>query len=65
MEPNLSLRAEIHLPIFIPSKVGVPIEQPTYGGTAHVLHETIALVAQAIKVSVPPLKATSFVHTTN
>ena len=56
-------------PIFIPSKVGLSIEQPIYGGTAHVLYETITLVAQALNVSVPPLKVTfdqfPFVHTTN
>ena len=56
-------------PIFIPSKVGLPIDQPIYGGTAHVLYETITLVAQATGYEVPPLKATfdqfPFVHTTS
>ena len=53
-------------PIFIPSKVGLPIEQPIYGGTAHILYETITIVAQAIECTVPPLKTTfdqfPFVH---
>lgn len=56
-------------PIFIPSKVGVPIEQPIYGGTAHVLHEVIVLIGQALNMIVPPLKATfdqfPFVDTTS
>lgn len=56
-------------PIFIPSKVGLSIEQPIYGGTAHVLYETITIVAQAIGCTIPPLKTTfdqfPFVHTTS
>ena len=56
-------------PIFVPSKVGIPIDQPVYGGTAHVLYETITIVGQALGVNIPPLKATfdqfPFVHTTN
>lgn len=53
-------------PIFIPSKVGLSLDQPIYGGTAHVLHETITIVARAIGADVPPCKATfdqfPFVH---
>ena len=67
---EFELDGKIYLsPIFIPSKVGISIEQPIYGGTAHVLYETMILVSQAIGVKVPPVRATfdqfPFVHTIN
>jgi 8-oxo-dGTP pyrophosphatase MutT (NUDIX family) len=56
-------------PIFLPKKLGFAIEQPIFGGTAHVLYETITLVARALSIDVPPTKCTfdqfPFRHPTN
>ena len=45
-------------PIFDLKRVGIDIEQKIYGGTAHVLYETLQLVAQALKKELPPVQAT-------
>ena len=45
-------------PIFIPQKLGLDIQQPIFGGTAHVLLETIEIVSKAMGIPTPPRKET-------
>ena len=45
-------------PIFLPKKVGIPIEQPIFGGTAHALYEAVSIIASALDIAVPPLQST-------
>ena len=45
-------------PIFDLKRIGIDIEQKVYGGTAHVLYETLQLVAQALQKDLPPVRAT-------
>lgn len=45
-------------PIFLPQKIGIDIEQPIFGGTAHVLYEVLQLIAHALNTTTPQLRAT-------
>ena len=45
-------------PIFDLNRIGLNVTQKVYGGTAHVLYETLQLTAHALNRTVPPLKDT-------
>ena len=45
-------------PIFDLTRIGIDIEQKIYGGTAHVLYETLQITAQALHIEIPPTRDT-------